>query len=95
MERRDVDRRPAFRARVKVGRLGAEVAPIVIDALPVEEPVDQLERFLETLELLVGFRPSIPSGDSLSDSPEPTPRNARPGYMTSSVAKAWATRAGW
>ncbi len=31
---------------------------------------------------------SIPSGDSLSDSPEPMPRNVRPGYISSSVAHA-------
>jgi hypothetical protein len=38
---------------------------------------------------------SIPQGDSLSASPEPTPRNARPGQSSSTVATNWATVAGW
>jgi hypothetical protein len=35
-----------------------------------------------------------PSGDSLSDSPEPIPRYGRPGNISSSVAHAWAIT-GW
>ena len=38
---------------------------------------------------------SAPSGDSFSDSPDPTPRYGRPGYIDSSVAHAWAIRTGW
>ena len=34
---------------------------------------------------------SSPSGDSLSDSPEPIPTKMRPGYIASRVAKPWAT----
>ena len=37
---------------------------------------------------------SMPQGDSFSDSPEPMPRNARPGNSSSSVAKNCATTAG-
>ena len=37
---------------------------------------------------------SAPSGDSLSDSPEPMPRNGRPGNSASSVAHAWAMSTG-
>ena len=35
------------------------------------------------------------TGVSFIDSPLPTPRNTRPGKRTPSVAKAWATIAGW
>jgi len=37
---------------------------------------------------------SIPQGLSLSASPDPIPRKARPGNISSSVANAWATTAG-
>jgi hypothetical protein len=37
---------------------------------------------------------SIPAGLSLRDSPEPIPMNARPGNISSSVAKACATMTG-
>src|SRR5829696_8771989 len=38
---------------------------------------------------------SIPQGVSLSDSPEPIPRKARPGNSASSVMNACAVTAGW
>ena len=38
---------------------------------------------------------SMPQGVSLSDSPEPIPRKARPGKSSSSVAANCATTAGW
>jgi len=38
---------------------------------------------------------SIPVGVSFSASPDPIPRNARPAYISSSVANACATIAGW
>lgn len=41
-----------------------------------------------------GSGQSMPSGASFRASPEPTPRNARPGFITSSVAMNWATSAG-
>ncbi len=34
------------------------------------------------------------SGDSFSDSPEPIPRNGRPGNIRSKVAQAWAISTG-
>ena len=37
---------------------------------------------------------SMPHGDSFSDSPEPMPRNARPGHISSIVAMNCATVAG-
>ena len=37
---------------------------------------------------------SMPQGDSFRDSPEPMPRNARPGKSSSTVAANWATTAG-
>jgi hypothetical protein len=37
---------------------------------------------------------SIPAGTSFIASLEPTPRNARPGNIVSSVASCWATTTG-
>jgi hypothetical protein len=37
---------------------------------------------------------SMPQGDSLSDSPDPRPRNARPGHISSMVAMNCATVVG-
>ena len=38
---------------------------------------------------------SSPTGTSLRASPEPIPRNIRPGFIRSSVIHAWAMIAGW
>lgn len=37
---------------------------------------------------------SMPAGTSFIASPDPAPRNARPGYIASMVATCWATTTG-
>ena len=44
---------------------------------------------------LIGGHTSPVTGVSFMASPVPTPRNTRPGFRHASVAKAWATTAGW
>ncbi len=72
----------------------AEEAAVVVEALAVEEPVDDLERLVHARDLVAHGGHSIPQGVSFSDSPEPMPRKARPGFCSSSVANACATTAG-
>ena len=68
----------------------------MVQALAVQQRVDHLERLLHALHLL-GPPAASPSRTAISfrDSPEPMPRYARPGNISSSVAAIWATTAGW
>jgi hypothetical protein len=70
------------------------VPALEVDRLAVQEPLDDRERLLRALELLATDGQRIPAGTSFIASPDPTPRNARPGQSASSVATCWATTTG-
>jgi hypothetical protein len=74
--------------------LGREVLAVVVDGLAGEQAADDLQALLEALDRSPTGGQSAPSGDSLSDSPEPMPRYGRPGNNSSSAAQAWAIRTG-
>jgi hypothetical protein len=68
------------------------VGPVVVQALAVAM-ISSASSMRSICSDTLGQ--SMPQGTSFSASPEPMPRTTRPGNISSRLAKAWATIAGW